>query len=294
VTPLANPERRWTHEVAAVDRAEVETRLGPTSEPVTLLAGGLVNRNLRVGRDRVLRIVREPSLLALERALLSRAWRTFRTPAVLASGDDFLVLEYLEHGPLADAAETGAAVGRALAEIHAVRYPRTGWLGPDLSVARPFPGDGSGGFTPRGYGQSELAHVRSFLGAELSARVDRFLEEEPLAARNVVDVPVLAHCDFKASNLHWTARGELLVLDWEFAWAGSRYIDLGQIMRWHPSEAFARAFADSYVDGGGLLADDWRRFAEVVDLCALLGLYRNPAARSTDDVVRRIVEIIER
>lgn len=54
------------------------------------------------------------------------------------------------------------------------------------------------------------------------------------------------------------------------------------------------AFADAYVNGGGVLADDWRRFAEVVDLCALVGLYRNPAARSTDHVVRRIDEILGR
>jgi hypothetical protein len=55
-----------------------------------------------------------------------------------------------------------------------------------------------------------------------------------------------------------------------------------------------RAFADAYVAAGGVLVDDWRRLAAAVDLCALLGLYaHNLGARATDDVVRRIVEIID-
>ena len=58
--PLANPERSWTHVTAPLERAEVETRIGDTSEELTLLSGGLANRNVRVGRDRVLRILRDP------------------------------------------------------------------------------------------------------------------------------------------------------------------------------------------------------------------------------------------
>lgn len=292
--PLANPERGWTQVTAPLDRAEVEARLGATDEPLVLLSGGLANRNIRVGRDRVLRIYRDPSRIAKERALLSRGWRTFRTPSVLAGGDDYLVLEYVEHAPLSDDAASGASVGRALAEIHATRYECTGELGADLTVVRPFPGDGRGGLVPHGYGHWELGEVAPFLDAGLRARSAGFLDHEPLARRNAVDVPLLSHSDFKASNLHRAATGELLVLDWEFAWAGARYIDLGQLLRWHPPEAFVAAFARAYADGGGVLGDDWRRFAEVVDLCALVGLHRNPAARATDDLARRIVETIER
>ncbi|MGZ3407410.1 MAG: phosphotransferase family protein [Polyangia bacterium] len=147
---------------------------------------------------------------------------------------------------------------------------------------------------PRGYGRAELADTAPLFGAELSARIRAFFDRDELARRDAVDVPVLSHSDFKVSNVHWTPRGELLVLDWEFAWAGSRYIDIGQILRWQPPAPFVAAFAEAYVGAGGVLCDDWRRFAETVDLCALVGLYRNPAARATDDVVRRIVETIDR
>jgi len=94
--------------------------------------------------------------------------------------------------------------------------------------------------------------------------------------------------------LGWTTGGSLLVLDWEWAWAGTRYMDIGHLLRWHPPEPFVRAFADAYVDVGGILIDDWRRIAETVDLCGLLGLYRHPSARATDDVPRRILETLDR
>lgn len=56
-----------------------------------------------------------------------------------------------------------------------------------------------------------------------------------------------------------------------------------------PPEPFVRAFAGAYRAGGGVLADEWRRSAEAIDLC--VGL----AARfGSDELTRRIVETIER
>jgi hypothetical protein len=296
---LANPELEWMRApVEPVSRDEVEQRIGPTGDAVELLGGGLANRTIRVGRERVLRIYRgldedstsrDPSVVAKEAALASRHWRAFRTPRVLSRGPDFLVLEYLEHSPLCE--PHGSAVGRALAEIHAITYPSIGFLGEDLTVTRPL---GDGDFTPRLYGHTQRADACPLIETALAARIARFLDAEPLAARDAVDVPVLTHSDFKTSNVHWGVDGRPVILDWEFAWSGSRYIDLGQLLRWQPPAPFVRDFEAAYIAGGGVLFSDWRRFAELVDLGSLLGLYCNPAARTTDHVVRRIVETIER
>lgn len=262
-----------------------------------------MNTNIRVGRDRILRIYRglesgtifrDAAVVGKEATLVSRDWRSFRTPKVLARGADFLVFEYVEHEPLSEA--HGAAVGRALAEIHATTFAATGELGADLELKRPAewgpPEEDS--FTAREYGRWQLAEVRPVLDSELAERIAAFLESDPVATRNAADVAVLSHSDFKASNVHWTPSGVPLVLDWEFAWAGSRYIDIGQLLRWHPPDAFVQEFAAAYVDAGGVLVEDWRRLAETVDLCALIGLCRRPEARMSDDLTRRIVETIER
>ena len=204
---MPNPERAW-HLAAAttIDRSEVERRIGPTREPIEVLTGGLGNLNVRVGRDRVLRIRRDPSTLAKEATLLRRPWRALRTPEVLATGPDFLLLEYLELRPLPVSA--GEAVGRALAEIHALTYAKTGDLGADLSLVAPLPDEG---FAARGYGHSNLSEAEPYLDPALAARIAKFLDGDASAARDALDVPVLCHCDFKVSNLHVTPDGELVL-----------------------------------------------------------------------------------
>jgi len=289
---LRNPERVWHGgTVATIDPAEVERRIGATREPIEVLAGGLANIHVRVGRDRVLRIQRDPSTLGKQIALLRQPWRWLRTPAVLATGADFLLLEFLELRPLP--ASAGEAVGRALAEIHAFTYDRTGHLDADLALATPFPGDGTGGFAARGYGRYSLSEAAPYLDPGIAARIAAFLDSDEHAGRDALDVPVLCHSDFKVSNLHTTPAGEVVVLDWEFAWAGPRLIDIGQLLRWNPPPSFVQGFENGYRAGGGVLVDGWRRIAAAIDLGSLLSVFaHNELARSTPDIERRIDEIV--
>ena len=135
----------------------------------------------------------------------------------------------------------------------------------------------------------------------LCAEVTLALETSVPALRAAAGAPVLLHGDFKPSNLHWTSRDELLVLDWEFAYAGSNLSDIGQILRWRPPDAFVQGFAESYSANGGHLVADWCRWAATFDLVNLAGLLANTiqqgqdaslTALVTDDVQRRIEETL--
>jgi thiamine kinase-like enzyme len=138
-----------------------------------------------------------------------------------------------------------------------------------------------------------LSEAAPYLDPSLAARIAAFLDSNAYAARDGLDVPVLCHCDFKTSNLHVTPEGELVVLDWEFAWAGPRLIDIGQLLRWHPPESFVRPFADAYRAGGGVLIDGWRSIAEAIDIGSMLAVFaHNEVARSTPDIERRLAEIV--
>jgi hypothetical protein len=281
----------WSRSVmlAAIDRAEVTRRIGPTTEPIEVLSGGFANLNVRVGRDRVLRIKRSGSTLAKEVTLLGRPWRSFRTPSVLATGDDFLVLEFLELAPLPPTA--GAAAGRALAEIHETRYPEMGELAGDLSIAEPMPDGGEG---IGGYVRAMLREAEPFLDPALPPRITAHLDAIADDAAAAMDAPVLTHSDFKVSNLHVVPTGELIVLDWEFAWAGPRLMDVGHLLRWHPPLPFVRAFAGAYRDGGGVLPDGWRRIAAAIDLGNMLAVFaHNPVMRTTDEIPRRMAETLD-
>lgn len=265
---LTDPERGWS----APSRKDldlaglVESRLGRVVEPVALLAGGQANLNVRVGGDRVLRVYeRDPEFMARERALLGRRWRNLRVPRVLDGGDDYLLLEYVALRPLRDSALQGEAVGAAAAEIHGLRFERAGLLGPDLTVRHALPEVG--------------AYLRERITG-LGAEWERL--EEPILARwrevesagHSPDRAILNHGDFKLSNLFVGPRDEVVVLDWEFAFAGPALMDLGQLFRWRTSEEFRSGFERGYTDQGGVLPTGWERRAAVLDLVNLVGLAR--------------------
>lgn len=295
MTPLPNPERAWERppQVDADDPADVvRRRLGPTSASVELLPGGFANLNVRVGADRVLRVyLRDPAVRPKEALLLRRGWRSLRVPAVLDEGDDFLLLERVAHGPLLATAEHGAAVGRALAELHQVRFDVAGHLGRDLTVVEPFPCAVS---ALRAHVDDLLEGPAGALMHDFAAPLRAFLAERADRLRASAGPPVLLHGDFKASNLHWTTDERLLVLDWEFAWAGPALMDVGQLARWAPPDAFCEAFAASYRGAGGALPHEWRRDAAAFDLANLVGLLASAPAgsRRALDVRGRIAETL--
>jgi hypothetical protein len=310
-----NPEREWKRAVqlATLDRREVERRIGPTQASLELLSGGQANINVRVGADRVLRIYRrDRDARAREQWLLQRAWQSFVTPTIHDAGDgrrndadgkrndaddDFLVLDYIAHGPLLAIAEHGDAVGRALAEIHQTRFGASGLLTvrpgarhleaeAALDVSAPF-GDVAEAF--RKHARAELERA-PWLDDGLRSAVDDLLRANADALRREAASPVLLHGDFKASNLHWTSDDQLLVLDWEFAYAGPALMDIGQLLRWSPPSPFVDAFANGYAAHGGVLPSGWKRLAEIFDLVNLAGLATNADDRSARarDITRRL------
>jgi aminoglycoside phosphotransferase (APT) family kinase protein len=108
---------------------------------------------------------------------------------------------------------------------------------------------------------------------------------------------VLVHSDFKPTNIKWLPEvQDVLVLDWEFAWSGPGLFDLGQMLRWDPSAAFAAGLECGYRRAGGVLAADWRRLAELLDLFNLVGLLDDdgPRPRRHADLLARIDATLRR
>ena len=309
--PLPNPERSWQRRTGlqAVDRpervrADLVERLGASvaHQPIELLSGGLANQNIRVG-DRVVRIYRrDPGERRKEARLLQRGWTSFRVPVVHETGDDFLVLEYVAHAPVVGSIEHGAAVGRALAEIHAISFQHSGLLGPELTVGSPFGRDADDDVPVGEATFVELRdHVAGALDRDLVATahqtiqdVVRVLDRLESDLRALASAPVLLHGDFKAANLHWAFNDQLLVLDWEFAYAGPAFMDLGQLIRWTPPARFCDAFAAAYRERGAALPDDWTRWAQTFDLINLAGMLATsqPDSRRSRDLEARIRDTV--
>jgi aminoglycoside phosphotransferase (APT) family kinase protein len=259
---------------------------------VAELSGGLANTNLRLDLDGhppvVLRLFqRDPAQAAKERAIHAlAAERGVPAPRLLGSGDDpttglpFALLEWVDGQQLDEAARglddtallpLAHSVGAALAAIHAVRFDRSGLFDASLAVAEPVDAGGAGliGF---------LRHVLvdgpggGRLGRELAGRLVAFAEREAGLLDRWPGPPCLTHSDFGGTNIlvrqgpgGWTVAA---VLDWEFAFAGSPFFDLGNLLRppLGSRPGFAEAVAAGYRAAGGALPAEWRRMAALADL----------------------------
>lgn len=106
--------------------------------------------------------------------------------------------------------------------------------------------------------------------------VRAWITPEAIAALRAIDsgqkednAVCLVHGDFNPTNILVDNGVVTGILDWEFAHAGSRYMDIGNLLR-HTEPAFHDQIEEGLRDGGVPLPADWKQRAEAVDLGAHL------------------------
>jgi hypothetical protein len=113
MTKLFNPEEAWvpSGQVSVISRSEVEKCVGPTTEILQLLSGGQANTYIRIGNDQVLRLYRrDASIAGKELSLIQKNWNSFVVPEIIRSGEGYLLMKYMNHSPLEDKTQVGAAM----------------------------------------------------------------------------------------------------------------------------------------------------------------------------------------
>ncbi len=117
--------------------------------------------------------------------------------------------------------------------------------------------------------------------------------------------PELAHLDEQANLTHgdFGKRNVLVrevggqwevaaILDWEFAVSGTPLVDLANFLRYERASrpVVEPFFSDGYVEAGGVLPEDWRRLARLIDLVALCELLSRDAV--ADDIAMEIAGLV--
>ncbi len=309
-------ERSWARVGPFVEltEAELARRVRAAFPDATLLAveqlpGGLRNSNYRLTLGGapspvVLRLyTADPRACIREAGVLAAVAGRVPAPRVWhsepAAERPFALLEWLEGEPLdrvlsgcdgATAVSLAAACGKALAAIHEVHFPAPGFLGADLHVVDPMPD----------WAWAVLSTLEGpageRLGRELADRVCGAVESAGAAMKPVWSQAVLVHADYKPWNLlarigggPGPARARLTgIVDWEFACAGSRLIDFAIFLRDEDSRpaGYGDAFVAGYLAAGGVLPDDWRRLARLVDVLNLLQMLQNRPAADLPSMVK--------
>lgn len=252
-----------------------------------LLPAGKTNSNYRLrlsdGSECVVRLLSRGDA-AREAHVLSMAREIVRVPEVLAAGDGRLVLEHVEGRALRHTPEDLRVAGEALARIHSVRFERAGWIEADGSVTGfDFPEDD---FTATMLARED---VRGWLGEPLADDVARMMERTRHLRDGLSD-PRLVHGDFNASNILVRGGRIAAILDWEFAHAGTRWMDVGNLLRETPPDL--REHVRAGMEGAGAsLPDDWQVRAELVDLSSALEFLTSDRS---DAFKRRCIERVRR
>jgi aminoglycoside phosphotransferase (APT) family kinase protein len=258
---------------------------------VSQLEGGLMNRIYRVqlGDDTVaLRFYdRDPRACAKETSILRDAHGIVAVPEVLFVNDavPFAVLEFIDGIALTSLKKFGSAAaigevaydaGVQLAKLSSVKPSHEELLTVDLSI------------------DPEVLH-----GSNVNARVIDHCLKSPILQRRLTPAQIaqvhdfawrrddrlaalpataIVHGDFNSPNI--LVRQEAgryrvaAILDWEFAFIGSIFYDIGNFLRYERANVsrYEPWFSRGLADGGIALPSDCRAIARLADLGALCEL----------------------
>ena len=216
----------------------------------------------------------------------------------------FVVMRYVEgitfrelkfSGNPTEIAEAAFSIGETLAGIGRFTFPKSGWLAPGPTVTAPLL-EGRDA-TPRFVdGCLASTNLQGRMSAELRDRVRGFVWSWTARLAELDSQACLVHGDFGKHNLLVRREGGrwmvAAVLDWEFALSGSPLADVGHFLRYErASRAFAEPhFSQGYRHAGGILPQEWRALARVVDMTALVESLTHE--QLPDEIVTELVELI--
>ncbi len=300
-------EQHWErrHPLVALGAADIEQRLravfpAPRVVAFAPLTAGLRNTNYRVQlADRAAPVLlrlftADAAACAREVALVRLLHGRVPVPAVLyadpAADPPWTVTSWIEGerfdvvlqaGNASDIEAAAHAAGTVLAQIHAIDFPLPGFFGTDLEIAQSLDNSGGGWAGYIGHCLFQ-GHAGQALGAELTQRLWRFVNDNAGRLEPLKGQSALVHADYKPWNLlvqhvaeTWSVAA---VLDWEFAFAGSPLFDGAIFLR---QEAFlppgyASGFVAGYRAGGGDLPADWHALVKLLDLLNMCSMLDQP------------------
>lgn len=273
---------------------------GQTVKKCQVAEGGLANTNIRVRlsgleNDLLLRLfVRDPQQAEKEYRIYELVAGKLPTPKLFYFAQDnaltrhpYIVREWVEGERLekavvnaeADAITMmGHSVGSVLSAIHSIKFEQAGFFNERLHVVHPID-IGSKGLISFAR-QCLLENIGGQrLGMKLTEAVLKFLDREAKLLDEWSDKPCLSHSDFGGSNILVDgAQRVSAVLDWEFAFSGTPFFDLGNLLRRPLGQlsGFEQAVYQGYDDAGGKIPSSWRKMSLLSDLTAWFEFLTRP------------------
>ena len=191
----------------------------------------------------------------------------------------YAVLEFLEgctlHQAIRDTGEfspeTARQIGKMCGVMHQIQYSQDAMLDGNLGEGEPIPDTR----------ERILFLLNGKPGSRLEPdtvhKTEKFIRENTELFDRIGAKSVLCHGDFRLGNI-MLAKGQAYLIDFEFAFSGSPYYDMGYFFRNKSEkvqplmkEPVQEAFADGYRETSPIpLPPDWLELAKLCDICNML------------------------
>jgi len=204
-------------------------------------------------------------------------------PKMLDHGNHWAVFEFAQGQLLESQPEHSRAAAQAIAQLTQIKLDTVGWITETGDIA-PFD------FGDDYYG-SRLEHkeVRDWLGPERIPVLTKILVNETTRLTEIHEQPSLTHGDFNPTNILIHNGTVSAVLDWEYAHAGTPYMDIGNLLRNTGTDHHA-AIGEGLTEGGFELPNDWKHRAALIDFSSHLEFL---TSTRSDNFKRTRVELID-
>lgn len=298
----ASPKRpAQLSEAALAELARVLRAVGRVSV-VSRLAGGYGNENLLIrtgdGQQYVLRrqLRGDPAVeTALLRHLQGRAPTpelVYADPAGDLLGEPISISRFVRGAMAArvlgqistpEVEQIARAIGGALGALARETFARPGFFVDDTLQPQQPDGDLTTDLTAFVTDRFRSAGARAALSPTERSTFLRIIADAAPLLQAVADDRNLVHGDFNAKNVLVDRASGIwrvtAVLDWEFSFAGSQLVDVGNMLRF-PDElqpAFPDSFARGFLEAGGRLDAGWKSTSRLLDVFSLADFLKRPA-----------------
>ncbi|TCP25599.1 aminoglycoside phosphotransferase (APT) family kinase protein [Scopulibacillus darangshiensis] len=269
---------------------------GKSLKSTEVLGGGFSNSNYKLQIDSldhplVLRVCNQ-NICQVEDALHGRLHKHMPVPEIYYSecnGEkSFAVMEWKEgiqlkgvmySGDVKPIRQSAFSAGYWLSEIRKHMFPRSGFFNGALDINEPLKIKPDTFHTLMEQFLID-GHTSHWLGSELTSKLWDFIRTNKHLLEDIDPAPALVHSDYNGLNILVSEDNSQVtgILDWEFAFAGPVYVDIGNMLRYENIPHFAEfehAFIEGLQSGGIVLHDEWKKVAKLVDLIALCSLLNN-------------------
>ena len=262
---------------------------GRTISQSERISTGKSNTNIKLGLSDGATVVTRlyskntPSNPEREMLIASMVGNLVPIPKMLANGSDWAMFEFVEGHQLDTRPEHSGAAAYAIAQLTQVKLESVGWITETGEIAAfDFGNDYYGSML-------ENDEVRKWLGPDRIPVLTGILANENTRLAEIHRQPSLTHGDFNPTNILIDNGQVSAVLDWEYAHAGTPYMDIGNLLR-NTESQHHESIGQGLVEGGFDLPDDWKHRAALIDFGSHLEFLTS--ARS-DEFKRTRIDLID-